>query len=308
MATKAWRLVDALEWGSGYLEEQGIEMSKLESQLLLGHVLNRGQSYLYLNFEELLSAESLSSFRNLIERRKERIPWQYLTGQAEFMARDFLVNEKVLIPRPETEILVEAALKKIKSRPAVQSRFLTPNSYLPTIVDIGTGCGNIAVTLSKTLPCQVYALDISESALQVARENAQRLGSGQEITLLQGDMFALGPPGPGAIFRGLEGKVDLLISNPPYVSTSELDSLQPEVSCFEPRAALDGGEDGLKFYPPLIEGAVTFLRPGGYLALEMGINQAKVVERLIIGKNRFHSPEIIKDYSGIERVIIARKR
>ncbi|NOX97335.1 MAG: peptide chain release factor N(5)-glutamine methyltransferase [Nitrospirae bacterium] len=307
MATKSWRLVDALKWGSGYLEEQGIEMSLLESQLLLGHVLNRGQSYLYLNFEEFLSAESLSSFRNLIERRKERIPWQYLTGQAEFMSGDFLVNEKVLIPRPETEILVEAALKKIKSWHAIQSQFLTPNSYFP-IIDIGTGCGNIAITLSKTLPCQVYALDISESALQVARENAQRLGSGQEITFLQGDMFALGRPGPGAIFRGLEGKVDLLISNPPYVSTSELDSLQPEVSCFEPRAALDGGEDGLKFYPPLIEGAVTFLRPGGYLALEMGINQAKVVEQLIIEKNRFHYPEIIKDYSGIERVIIARKR
>lgn len=313
MAAKPWRLVDALEWGSKYLEERGIEGFLLEARFFLRHVLNRGSDYLYLNSEELLSAESLSSFQNLIERRKERIPWQYLTGHAEFMGWDFLVNEEVLIPRPETEILVEA----------VRERLVAKEYGLLTIIDLGTGCGNIAISLAKilsTLPAQVYALDVSEAALQVARMNARRLAVEEAITFFTGDIFALnGSEGlplsresvaavPRLILGGLEGKADLVISNPPYVVTDELDRLQPEVSRFEPRKALDGGEDGLEFYPPLIEKATVWLRSGGYLALEIGMNQAEAVKWLVAEKNRFLYPEIIKDYSGIERVIIAQKQ
>jgi len=147
----------------------------------------------------------------------------------------------------------------------------------------------------------IYALDISEAALQVARVNAKRLSVDESITFLQEDIFALRK------LEGLEGKVDLVISNPPYVSTGELGHLQPEVSCFEPRVALDGGEDGLKFYPPLIEKAAVLLRRGGYLTLEVGVNQARLVKQLIVKRDQFHHSEVIKDYSGIERVIVARK-
>ena len=310
MAVEPWRLADALEWGSKHLKEQGIEMPRIEAQLFLSHVLNRGWDYIYLNPGELLSTESLSSFRNLVKRREEHIPWQYLIGHTEFMSLDFVVNEGVMIPRPETELLVEAALERLS----------TINCQLLTALDMGTGCGNIAIALAKALPCQVYALDISEVALRVARVNAKRLNVEEAITFLPGDIFALsGPeclpvtrekaaPGPGFIPGDLEGKADLMISNPPYVAAGELNRLQPEVSRFEPRVALDGGKDGLKFYLPLIEEAKIFLHPGGYLVLEMGINQAEAVQQIIVEKNQFHYPEIIKDYSGVERVIIAQKR
>ncbi|MCD5401607.1 peptide chain release factor N(5)-glutamine methyltransferase [candidate division NPL-UPA2 bacterium] len=317
MAAKSWRLIDALRWGSKHLERQGIERSRLEAQLLLQHVLNQRQDYLYLNSEELLSAESLSSFRNLIERREKRIPWQYLTCHTEFMSLDFLVSEEVMIPRPETELLVEVASKRLLTEPARQ--YLGDYGLL-TVIDMGTGCGNIAIALAKALPVQVYALDISEAALRVARVNAERLDVEEAITFFPGDIFALsGPEGLSltkenaasdsrSILRDLKGKVDLIISNPPYVATRELSQLQPEVSRFEPQVALNGGEDGLKFYPPLIEGATVLLCPGGYLALEMGINQAEIVRQLIVERNQFHYPEVIKDYSGIERVLIAQKQ
>ncbi len=318
MAAKAWRLVDALEWGSKYLEEQGIEESRREARLFLEDILNRRSDYLYLNSEKLLSAESLSSFRNLVKRRKERIPWQYLTGHTEFMGWDFLVNEEVLIPRPETELLVEAALKRLLTEPA--RRHFGGDYGLLTVIDLGTGCGNIAIALAKALPIRVYALDISEAALRVARANAKRLAVEEMITFFPGDIFTPGKPeglslvkeniilAPGLIPEDLKGRADLVISNPPYVATDELDQLQPEVGRFEPWKALDGGEDGLKFYPPLIEKAAIWLRPGGYLALEMGINQAEAIKRLVVKKNQFHYPEIVKDYSGIERVIIAQKQ
>ena len=309
MSAKTWRLVDALEWGSRRLGGYGIEVPRLESQLLLGHVLDRGQTYLYLNSEELLSESSLSSFLNLIEQRKKRVPWQYLTGRGEFMSLDFVVNEAVMIPRPETEILVEAALNKVKSSKfevksccAIKDQRSASESHLFTIIDMGTGCGNIAVTLAKALPCRVYALDVSEAALRVAGVNAERLGVSESITFLREDIFAL---------KGLdrlEGKASLVISNPPYITTAELARLQPEVSCFEPREALDGGEDGLEFYPPLIDGAAVCLRQGGWLALEVGIGQAEAVRDLIVETSRFSCPEIIKDYSRIERVIVSRKQ
>lgn len=302
MAAKTWRLADALEWGSKYLGEQGIESSRLEAQLLLSHVLSRRPDSFYLSSEELLSAESLTSFRSLIGRRKERVPWQYLTGHTEFMSLDFLVNEGVLIPRPETELLVEAALKKVESLKLKVKSWDSDKGQLLTVVDMGTGCGNIAIALVRALPCRVYALDISKTALQVAGVNAERLDVNESITFLPGDIFALGT------LEDLEGKADLVISNPPYVPTGELGRLQPEVSRFEPRGALDGGEDGLEFYPPLIEGAAVFLRRGGYLALEVGINQAEVVKQLIVERDRFNCPEIIKDYSGIERVVFAQKQ
>ena len=261
------RLIDALQGGSNCLRQQGIENSRREAEFLLIHLLSCTQTHLYLNSEEWLQRDDLFAFHDLIRQRGEHIPLPYLTGQTEFMAVEFLVNQETMIPRPETEILVDGALKKLRS-------VNRENSQPLTVVDVGTGCGNVAITLAKTLPCRTFAVDISAGALRIAAKNAQDLGV--DIIFLRGDLF-------GSLEElGLEGKVDLVISNPPYIATGDFSALAPEVSRFEPRVALDGGEDGLKFYPPVIKGAALYLKRSGYLALEMGIGQAEKVKKLIL--------------------------
>ncbi|MCD5390454.1 peptide chain release factor N(5)-glutamine methyltransferase [candidate division NPL-UPA2 bacterium] len=286
---KSQRLIDALEWGSNCLEEEGIENPRRGAEFLLLYLLGWTQTHLYLNAEAWLRQDDLSAFQDLIRRRAQHFPLQYLTGRTEFRGGEFLVNQETMIPRPETEILVDGALKKLRSI----------NREPLTVIDVGTGCGNIAITLAKSLPCRVYATDISAGALRAAAKNAQ--ASGVDIIFLRGDLF-------GPIEElGLEGKVDLVISNPPYIATGDFSALSPEVSQFEPRLALDGGKDGLKFYPPIIKGAARYLKASGYLALEMGAGQAEKVKKLILENGHFQYPEIIKDYSGIDRVIIAEK-
>lgn len=286
---KSQRVIDALQGGSDCLQRQGIEKARSEAEFLLLYLLNCTQTHLYLNAEEWLHRDELFAFHGLIRRRSRHLPLQYLTGQSEFIGAEFLVNQETMIPRPETEMLVERALKKLRKR----------NPQLSTVVDVGTGCGNIAITLAKALPCRTFAIDISIGALRVAGRNAQDFGV--DIIFLRGNLFA------PLEKLGLEGKVDLVISNPPYIATGDFSALAPEVSRFEPRLALDGGEDGLEFYPPIIEGGALYLKRGGYLALEIGVGQADKVKEFVLRNGYFQYPEIIKDYSGIDRVIIAEK-
>ncbi len=287
---RSQRLIDALQWGTGCLQRNGIENPRREVEFLLLYLLGWTQSHLYLNAEAWLPRDDLFAFQDLIRRRREHIPLPYLTGQTEFMGAEFLVNQETMIPRPETEILVDGALKKLRS----------VNREPLTVVDVGTGCGNIAISLAKTIPCRVYAIDISGGALRIATKNAQDLGV--DIISLRGDLF-------GPLEKlGLEGKVDLVISNPPYIATGDFSALAPEVRSFEPRVALDGGKDSLKFYPPIIKGSALYLKRSGYLALEMGAGQAEKVKKLILRNGHFQYPEVIKDYSGIDRVIIAKKQ
>jgi release factor glutamine methyltransferase len=228
------------------------------------------------------------AYQALLGRRRAREPLAYLTRTKEFWSLPFTVSPAVLIPRPETETLVEAALARLSELQA------------PVIADIGTGCGAIAVAVAKALPhSRLYATEISSRALDVARQNAARHGVLERITFLHGDLVA------PLLCLGLARHCDLMVSNPPYVATGELAGLLPEVR-HEPLEALDGGPDGLDICRRLIDGAPALLRPGGWLALEMAPGQGPSLGRILQEQDVFGDIEMIPDLSGRARVIVAR--
>ena len=258
-----------------------------EAELVFSDVLNCDRLSLYLNRDKNLTQDKSVLISKILQRRINAEPLQYILGHCEFMGLEFKVDSRALIPRPETEILVESAINELKAS----------GIDCPKIFDLGTGSGCIAVSLAKLLPCSiVWAGDISEPALQLAAENACL--HKVEIKFLRGD-----------IFSALELKkeqFDLIISNPPYVATSELNSLAKEIS-FEPVNALAAGIEGLDFYAPIINQAQAYLKSSGILALEVGINQSAQVCAML-DKENFRDIRVIKDYNNINRLIMARKK
>ncbi len=269
---------------AGRFREAGFASPREESEVLLAHLLGKERLYLYLNSGEEVS--ECSSFRMMVALRLTHIPLEYITQEAQFMDLTLQITGDVMVPRPETELLVETCLSHLRDCEG------------PLVVDMCTGSGNIAIALGSYLGgASVYACDISISALRLARGNARACGL-RNVFFRQGDMF-------GAFMRdNLEGNVDLLISNPPYIRSFDFAGLPPEVSCFEPRLALDGGADGLDFYRVMSREAPRFLKAGARVALEVGAGQAASVAK-ILEKEHFHLLEIIKDYSGIERIVSA---
>ena len=275
----------------------------------------------------MIDSYELQRFIDFIERRIKREPSQYIIGEQEFWGLSFKVTKDVLIPRPETEILVEEAVKTVnckllnvncrKKQTNSISQFTVHNSQL-TILDLCTGSGCIAISLAKELPnSRVYAIDISEKALGVARENAERHSVAGRMTFLQGDLFELPHPylsplkGERTKVRGclLEKlKFDLIVSNPPYISKEMMKELQPEIKDYEPATALYGGEDGLDFYRRIISESPVYLAQGSHVILEMGYGQAEKVKNLIEQNNSFEDIGITKDFSGIDRVIKAQRK
>jgi release factor glutamine methyltransferase len=264
----------------------------LDAEVLLSYVLKKERIFLYLNWDSILKKETIDTFRKLVLKRSKHVPIAYLTGHKEFMSIDFEANEKVLIPRPETEVLVEAALSRMSSG--------QPNREWVAI-DIGTGCGNIAIALAKSQNVRIYASDISEDALSVAKKNAKKNKIEKSIKFLCGYLFKA--------FNGLNigGKIDFIVSNPPYVSSADFEKLPVDIKQYEPRIALDGGVNGVDFYPELIKGAEEFLKPHGFLIMEIGYGQAEEIKKLVSLRRSFLEPEIIMDYGGIERVVICTK-
>jgi release factor glutamine methyltransferase len=237
---------------------------------------------LYVNFERPLDAQELADYRDKVRRRASREPVQYILGETEFWSLPFKVNPDVLIPRADTEVLVEEALKRFDGK--------------GQILDVGTGSGAVAIALSKELPdARVTALDCSDEALAVARENAVTNQVAERISFLSGDLNDL-PEGP----------FDMLVSNPPYIPSRDWESLMPEVHDHEPRLALDGGPDGLQAYRQLAVQAGALLIPGGWLLVEVGIDQAKDIAALFKAAG-LDSIETRDDYSGIPRVVIGQK-
>ncbi|MCI0369792.1 MAG: peptide chain release factor N(5)-glutamine methyltransferase, partial [candidate division NC10 bacterium] len=261
---------------------------RLDAECLLASLLGRDRLHLYAAAEERMPPPVFEVYRALLGRRRVREPLAYLTGTKEFWSLSFGVTPDVLIPRPETETLVEMALARLNELQA------------PVIADIGTGSGAIAVALATALPhSRLYATEISSRALDVARANAARHGVLERITFLHGDLVEpLFCPGVGL-------QCDLMVSNPPYVATEELAGLPPEVR-YEPLEALDGGPDGLDVHRRLISGASTLLKPGGWLALEMTPGQGVALSRLLREQGVFGDIEVTPDLSGRERVIVAR--
>ena len=278
----AWAVLDVLRWTTAHFEKHGMPSARLDAELLAAHAFGMSRIELYAHFDRPLAAAELASYRDLVSRRQAGEPVAYLLGHKEFWSLDLLVDSRVLIPRPDTETLVEEALDRITGPGA-------------RIADVGTGSGALALALAKAQPeAQVFATDISPDALAVARTNAERLGLA--VTFLQGD---LAQPLLSA------GRFDLMVANLPYIPSADIDGLAADVRS-EPRLALDGGADGLALVRRLVTGAPEVLQPGGCLALEVGAGQAGMVVELLRGAG-FDGVGSRRDLAGIERAVAGVK-
>lgn len=271
---------EILHSATARLTAAGIESARLDAEVLLAHVLNCRRLYLYVDADKNLNPAQVTRFESLITQRAEKIPTAYLTGQREFMGLNFAVTPDVLIPRPDTEILVQYAVEKLSA--------LKGNV---TFADIGTGSGAICVSILKYVKnANAVTVDISKDAIDCAKFNAKKFGVDDRLKFYVGNLF-----------EPLRGqKFHAIISNPPYIPTRELATLQDEVKR-EPNIALDGGDDGLNFYRRIVDAAPNFLCTGGFLAVEIGINQAHDVKNLLT--KHFSDIKILKDLAGIERVV-----
>ncbi len=277
--TECWTVLKILQWTADYFASKEIDSARLDAELLLAATLDLDRVGLYVNFEQPLNAAELAAFRERVQRRAQREPVQYILGETEFWSLTFNVGPDVLVPRADTEVLVEEALLRIED----SSR----------VFDVGTGSGAIAIALAHEKPeILVTALDCSEPALAIARGNIQRHGVADRVTCLIGDLASL-PTGP----------FEMIVSNPPYIPSGDWLKLMPEVRDYEPRLALDGGDDGLEAYRQLAVQSSRVLVPGGWLLVEVGIGQAAAVSAL------FKSAGLIEigqrdDYAGIPRVVV----
>jgi release factor glutamine methyltransferase len=282
---KIWRVIDLIEWTTKYFERHQIPTPRLDAELLLGHIQHKSRLQLYLHFDMPVFQDQLSQFRELIKKRVNHTPVSYLTNHKEFMSLDFYVDGRVLIPRPETEILVEMMLERQKEK--------------CRLVDIGTGSGAIAISLACNRPeWEIVATDISADALEVARLNADKHQCADRIAFLHGDLFE-------PLKELSDARFDWIVSNPPYVSTADASTLSPDVREHEPAIALFADADGLSIIRRIVDDAPNFLNPNGKLLLEIGYNQRWAVQDFIGSHPSYKSCEVIKDYSGIERVILA---
>jgi len=291
------------------LLKQGIEQLRvanvpsytLAAELLLLHVTSQSRTWLYSHPEEIVPESATENYFGLLARRASGVPTQHLTGKQEFWGLEFEVTPDVLIPRPETEHLIEVALDRLAVREIRAGRHQQLSGENVTLVDIGTGSGCIAATLAKELPAAtVYATDISEAALTVAGGNAARHGLAGRIHFLQSNLLEAFAPPAASVMQVF----DLIISNPPYVSLREEESLPIEVRQHEPRTALFGGEEGYELYGVLVPQAARHLKPGGLLVLELGYNSLPAVEPLL-DRSEWSGVSVTKDLAGIPRVISA---
>ena len=279
-----------LKKSAAFFEEKGISEARRSAELLLAHSLGQKRLNLYLLFERPVSDEELDAFRALVRRRLNHEPVQYIVGSTEFYAMEFRVTPAVLIPRPETEHLVEAALDHFKS---------VGDASAIQVLDIGTGSGIIPSVLCAKVPaCSCTAIDISAEALEIARENAGRHGCDGRVAFLKQDIMTDVPP-------EWEQAFDLVVSNPPYIPAEEIAGLQPEIRSFEPLVATTDNADGLSFYRRIAELAPKLLKPGGRVMVEIGYGQSEEVQT-IFTRAGMSVDDVIDDYSGIPRVLISR--
>ncbi len=288
MSKKALSIENILNLSTSYLQKRHIENPRLTSEILLSHVLNQQRIYLYLNYKKLLSKDSIKKFWKLIKRRAKGEPVAYIVGKKEFWSLEFEVNPSVLIPRPETELLVERGIECVK------------DIKRPWILDIGTGSGAIAIALAKELhDAVIWATDISKEAIEVAKRNAEKHKVLNKIKFLKGDLWEP--------LEKQNVKFHLIVTNPPYVSSEDYYNLPSEVKDWEPKIALWGGKKGLSLIKRIITGVAQFLFSGGFLLIEISPPQAECVKQLITQTGSFKALKAIKDYSGNLRVIEACK-
>ena len=282
---KIWRIIDIVKWAEEYFSQNKFDNPRLEIEWLLRSILKCNKLDIYLRFEEPLNKKQLSILKDWVKRRiNDNEPLQYITESCEFYGRPYILNSKVLIPRQETERLVDIAIEKIKTL------------EFPRIIDIGTGSGCIASTLAIELPnSKVHGIDISLDAIQVAEKNKARLSLNNiyfQIMDILNDMPS--------------NSYDVLISNPPYISYSEMSSLAKEIKNFEPHVALTDFRDGLTFYNRLVKIGKEILNPNGWIILEVGLDDHPNKVHAIFKNSNYKKVELIKDFNGDDRVLIAQ--
>jgi release factor glutamine methyltransferase len=288
MATEQeWTVGRLLDWTQKYLGQKGSEFPRLDTEVLLAHALGCKRIDLYTRFEEIVANDVRHKFRELIQERVKGCPVAYLVGRKEFFSLEFEVTRDVLIPRPDTECVVDECLRIAKRMDA------------PAILDVGTGSGCLPVALAKQHKTALLtAVDVSHEALVVAERNAAKHSVSDRILFLLGDLFA---PLPEMM------KFDIIISNPPYIPTAEIATLEAGVRDFEPRLALDGGPTGFEVFDRLIGGAVARLKPGGYLIVEIGAPQEATARQKIEANADYELAPTIRDSAGHPRVLRARR-
>jgi release factor glutamine methyltransferase len=283
--TADWTIREVLNWTRGYLKSAGIQQPRLEAEILLAHTLEVDRLHLYLSPDKPLTADERTRYRTVIKKRRGGVPLQLLVGEVGFYGLRFRVHRDALIPRAETEELLDRTLK------------LVPRNSDLQCLDLGTGVGVIAVCLARYLPrARVTAVDLSSQALELASENAVLNGVDDRITFLESDWFA-----------NVDGRFDLIVSNPPYVAEDEMEQLPIEVREHEPRVALDGGPEGLEQIALLLAGVSEHLAPGGHLLLEIGHGHGERVGRMM-GSVGLDEVSIETDLAGRERFAVARCR
>jgi len=286
-----WTILELIRWTTAYFASHQVENPRASAEVLLAHALGSERLDLYLNYDQPLDRPELDRFKRLIRRRARGEPVAYIVGEKEFWSLDLLVNRKVLIPRPETECLVEA-----------EGRYLAPLPPAPRrrVLELGTGSGAVVLALAAQYPAHRYfATDRHFSILALALDNIRRHRQSDRIHLLAGDWFTP--------LRRAGRPFDLIVSNPPYIASDVIGNLQPEISKFEPRLALDGGEDGLASIRHIIEQGPDYLNVAGRLFLEIGHDQKEAVQEMIADCGRYKNAVFKKDYSGFDRVVTVER-
>ncbi|MBN1850183.1 MAG: peptide chain release factor N(5)-glutamine methyltransferase [Deltaproteobacteria bacterium] len=294
MNLKKWTIKRLLEVTTDFLKNKNIDNPRLSADLLLAHQLKVSRIKLYLDFDQPLSEKDLSGYRELVKRRINREPIQYIIGIQEFWSMEFKVSPQVLIPRPESEILVEQVASLIKNKKI-------PHCEQPKILDLGTGSGALAVSFAKEFEnALIWASDISRDALEIARLNAQKNHVDKNISFVQGDLWAP--------FKDKLLPFDIIVSNPPYIASEDFQTLEPEVRDHEPRLALDGFQGGMHYITRIISDAENHLSPEGWLLLEMAPSQISKAQAHLENINGFVEVNRIEDYNHSDRVLMAKKK
>lgn len=289
---QTWTIQKLLNWITDYFTQKGLDAPRLSAEMLLSHVLSIKRIELYTNFDRAVEKPLLDKLRNLVKQAGKNEPVAYLVGKTEFYSIEFEVSPMCLIPRPETELLVQRAIEFLKPKPPPH-----------LVCDIGTGSGCIAVAIAKNLPeARITATDISQDALKIAERNIEKHKLKNRITPLRGDFFE-----PIAS-QSEDNLFDLIVSNPPYVSPQEYEKLDKNVKDYEPKSALYAGQNGLEFHKRIAEEVAKFLKPGGAIMLEIAYNQGQTVRELFEKEGAFSNIKTEKDLQGHDRLVTAIKK
>lgn len=295
MIKKTWTIKELLDVTITYLEEKKIPDPRPSAEILLAHQLKIDRLRLYLEYDRPLNQQEVGGYRDLIRRRLSREPVQYITGRQEFWSMEFGVSPQVLIPRPETELIIEQLLRIIRSEKNEKAE--QPPLH---VLDLGTGSGAIALAVASEFHhASIWASDISQGAIEQATLNAKRHGLAERIHFLVGDLFEP--------MKTLNLSFDFILTNPPYVASEDFDSLPPEIRNFEPRIALDGHQQGMFYIKKIIQEAAVFLREGGRLLIEMDPRQVPEALKLAQGKSGFKRKQVFKDYRQLDRIVMLQK-